>query len=58
MIATLLPVLVSAALVEPATMRENRLREKYHQNENPGRFHWSAFLRLHIYFVPLYISHT
>jgi hypothetical protein len=34
MIATLLPVLVPAALVEPAAMRENRPREKHHQNEN------------------------
>jgi hypothetical protein len=43
MIATLLPVLVPAALVEPAAMRENRSREKHHQNEHQ-EFHFHFYL--------------
>ena len=35
MIAASLPVIVSAALVETAAMREDRPCEKHHQNENP-----------------------
>jgi hypothetical protein len=44
MIVTLLPVLVPAALVEPTAMRENRSREKHHQQNDNQEFLFHFYL--------------